>query len=49
MAGYAVWVEGPAENRSKMLFVEGKDTEAAYPIPSAFRAYMKYMDMRLEI
>ena len=40
MAGYAVWVEGPAENRGGMLFVEGKDTEAAYPIPSAFRAYM---------
>lgn len=47
MAGYVVRVDELAENRSGMFFVEVKDTESAYPIPSAFRAYTKYMEMRL--
>ncbi len=47
MAGYAVRVDELAENKSGMLFVEIKETESDYPIPSAFRAYTEYMEMRL--
>lgn len=43
MTGYVVRVEeisgGEAED---MIFVEPEDTKRAYPIPSAFGAYMKY-------
>ena len=47
MTGYVVRVDELAENKGGMLFVEVKDSEERYPIPSAFRAYTKYMDMRL--
>ena len=40
-------VDELAENKSGMLFVEIKETESDYPIPSAFRAYTEYMEMRL--
>ncbi len=47
MNGYAVRVaelEGEAEG---MLFVERKKVEKEYPIPSAFAAYAKHMDIVL--
>ena len=47
MNGYAVRVaelEGEAEG---MLFVERQTVEKEYPIPSAFAAYAKHMDIVL--
>lgn len=47
MTGYVVRVDELAENKSGMLFVEIKDSEENYPIPAAFNAYTKYMNIRL--
>lgn len=47
MAAYVVRVDELAENKSGMLFVEAKDSEERYPIPAAFGAYTKYMNIRL--
>lgn len=47
MTGYVVRVDELAENKSGMLFVETKDSEERYPIPAAFAAYTKYMNIRL--
>lgn len=47
MTGYVVRVDELMENRSGMLFVETADSEERYPIPAAFAAYTKYMNIRL--
>lgn len=47
MNGYMIRVDELTQDRSGMLFVDVKDTEQNYPIPSAFRAYTKYMNIRL--
>lgn len=47
MTGYVVRVDELTENKSGMLFVEVKDSEDHYPIPAAFGAYTKYMNIRL--
>lgn len=47
MTGYVVRVDELTENESGLLFVETKDSEEHYPIPAAFAAYTKYMNIRL--
>lgn len=47
MTGYVIRVDELTENRSGMLFVEVADSEERYPIPAAFNAYTKYMNIRL--
>ncbi len=47
MTAYVIRVDELAENKSGMLFVEVKDSEERYPIPAAFGAYTKYMNIRL--
>lgn len=47
MTGYVVRVDELTENKSGMLFVEISDSEERYPIPAAFAAYTKYMNIRL--
>lgn len=49
MLGYAVKVDEldkPGQGAGGLLFVEKEKTEADYPIPSAFRAYTKYLNIR---
>ena len=44
MAGYIVKVEEPlGRETDDIIFVEREERKKNYPIPSAFRAYMKYM------
>lgn len=47
MTGYVIQIEEFTENDSGMLFVETQDSEEHYPIPAAFEAYAKYMNIRL--
>lgn len=47
MTGYMIRVDELAHDKSGMLFVEVKDSEENYPIPAAFSAYTKYMNIRL--
>lgn len=50
MKGYAVRVDElmPVDGKEKgLLFVEPKETEEKYPIPSAFAAYTKYLNIKL--
>ena len=48
MEGYAVQMDELSENKGKgCLFVEPKEVEKDYPIPSAFEAYTKYLDIQL--
>lgn len=47
MKGYAVRVEELEEEAEGMLFVERKRIEKDYPIPSAFAAYAKHMEILL--
>jgi A/G-specific adenine glycosylase len=47
MCGYAVRVEELEEETEGMLFVERKTVEREYPIPSAFAAYAKHMNIVL--
>lgn len=47
MTGYMIRVDELAENTSGMLFVETGETEEQYPVPAAFSAYTRYMDIRL--
>lgn len=47
MTGYMIRVDELAENESDMLFVETADSEENYPIPAAFGAYTRYMNIRL--
>ena len=44
MIGYRIRVASVETNRNKdLLFVDKKQSEKQYAIPSAFRAYVKYM------
>ncbi|MEY8427813.1 A/G-specific adenine glycosylase [Lachnospiraceae bacterium 46-15] len=44
MAGYIIKVEEPSGRETDdIIFVEREERKKNYPIPSAFRAYMKYM------
>lgn len=47
MTGYFIRVDELAENDSDMHFVDVQDSEERYPIPAAFEAYAKYMNIRL--
>lgn len=47
MNGYMIKVDELTQDRSGMLFVDVKDSEDNYPIPAAFSAYTKYMNIRL--
>lgn len=46
MTGYAITVEEP-EQETEYLFVEPRETEEKYPIPAAFAAYTKYLQIKL--
>ncbi len=46
MTAYLVLIEDPQET-GEYLFVEPERTEERYPIPAAFAAYTKYMEIRL--
>lgn len=47
MNGYMIKVDELTQDKSGMLFVDVKDSEENYPIPAAFSAYTKYMNIRL--
>lgn len=50
MTGYVIRVDElmPIEGKGQdLLFVEPKETEEKYPIPSAFAAYTKYLNIKL--
>ena len=47
MTGYMVRVSELETEQSGLLFVEVEDSEKCYPIPAAFAAYTKYMNLRL--
>ena len=50
MRGYAVRVDElmPIKGEEQgFLFVEPQETEEKYPIPSAFAAYTKYLNIKL--
>ena len=47
MIGYAVWVEESEDKPEGMILVEPEKTEKEYPIPAAFAAYVKYLNIRL--
>ena len=49
MKGYMVWIDELEDESSDFLFVELEETERNYPIPSAFSAYTKYMNLKLGI
>ena len=46
MSAYLVWIEDPIQT-GEYLFVEPSLTEEKYPIPAAFAAYARYMEIRL--
>lgn len=46
MSAYLVWIEDPVYT-GEYLFVEPSLTEEKYPIPAAFAAYARYMEIRL--
>ena len=47
MQGYMVEVDSLTREKAGLLFVEAAHSEEAYPIPAAFAAYTKYMNIRL--
>ena len=50
MTGYAIRVDelsSNKDNESEMIFVHPKETEERYPIPAAFAAYVKYLNIKL--
>lgn len=47
MNGYMIRVDELTRDKSGMLFVDVKDSEENYPIPAAFGAYTKYMNIKL--
>lgn len=47
MKGYMVWIDELAEENSKFFFIELEESEKSYPIPAAFSAYTKYMNLKL--
>lgn len=48
MIGYAILVDElePMKKDKKLLFVDHRETEEKYPIPSAFAAYTGYLNIR---
>ena len=52
MTGYMVRVDEleqgcPGEEIGDWIYIEPEETRERYPIPSAFAAYTKYLDIRL--
>lgn len=48
MIGYRIRVDELEKScRSKMLFVHPEEIQAEYPIPAAFEAYVKYVDVKI--
>ncbi len=48
MKGYAVFLEETEDmEQSGLFFIDAKETEERYPIPAAFAAYARYMDIAL--
>ena len=52
MKGYLIRVDElekglPGADTADWLMIEPQQTQTAYPIPSAFGAYSKYLDIRL--
>ena len=48
MTGYAVSLEETESmDHEGMFFINAKETEEKYPIPAAFAAYARYMDIVL--
>ncbi len=47
MTGYVIRVDELIDNKKGMLFVEVSESEEQYPIPAAFSAYTKYINIRL--
>ena len=47
MQGYMVEVDSLTREEAGLLFVEAAHSEEAYPIPAAFAAYTKYMNIRM--
>ncbi len=47
MIGYVIRVDELEQREEGLLFVDVKDTEESYPIPAAFAAYTRYMQIRL--
>lgn len=47
MTGYVLRIDELEQQDPALLFVDIAETEAKYPIPSAFSAYTKYMHIRL--
>ena len=47
MKGYMVWIDELSEENSDFLFIELEESQEKYPIPTAFSAYTKYMNMKL--
>ena len=47
MQGYMVEVDSLTREEAGLLFVEAAHSEEKYPIPAAFAAYTKYMNIRL--
>lgn len=48
MIGYAVRVDELAENKPRdFVFARGKEAEEKYPMPAAFLAYTRYLNIRL--
>ena len=47
MTGYVIWIDELEEDKSDMLYVEVNDAKENYPIPAAFAAYVKYINMMM--
>lgn len=47
MKGYMVWIDELEQEDSNFLFVEVETSERNYPIPAAFGAYTRYMNIKL--
>lgn len=47
MSGYVIRVDELEQQEEDLLFVDVKETEEKYPIPSAFATYTRYMHIRL--
>lgn len=49
MTGYVVWVDELEEDKSGMLYVDVEEARQKYPIPAAFSAYVKYMNIAMAV
>ncbi|MCI8484629.1 MAG: A/G-specific adenine glycosylase [Lachnospiraceae bacterium] len=47
MTGYVIRVDELSKSQDGLLFVETAESEERYPIPAAFGAYTKYVNLRL--